>query len=99
MATRVRIEETTVGSVGGWRVTAGNLLVDTYRDAAGHERRGPTIELGLYDGQDRAHGEPTVGVGSAVEIDGTTWTVVAVQPAPGGENGWVELEEGGTTRS
>ena len=92
MATRVRIEETTVGSIGSWRVTAGNLLVDTYRDGQGAERHGPTIELGLYDANDQTHGEPTVGVGSVVEIDGADWTVVDVRAAPGGDNGWVELE-------
>lgn len=95
MTTRVRIEETTVGSIGSWRVTAGNLLVDNYHDGEGQQHRGPTIELGLYDGEDRAHGEPTVGVGSDVTIDGAVWRVVAVTPAPGGDNGWIELERTG----
>lgn len=86
-----RIEETTVAGVGGWQVTAGNLLRGRYQDATGTWCEGPTIELGLYDGSGRCHGEPTVGAGSELTIDGRRWRVTAVTTGAAGDNGWVEL--------
>lgn len=89
---RVRIEETTVAEIDGWRVTAGNLMRDRFVRADGSEEQGPSIELGLYDENGDARGEPTVGAGSAVTIAGALWDVVEVARPEPGDNGFVSLQ-------
>ncbi|MEY3014057.1 MAG: hypothetical protein RIT45_2792 [Pseudomonadota bacterium] len=91
MARELRIEETTVADIDGWRVTAGNLMRDRFTRADGSSAEGPTIELGLYDDAGEAHGEPTVGVGSVVRIAGVDWEIVAVERPDPSDNGYVTL--------
>lgn len=87
----ITIEETTVATVGGWTVTCGNIMRDRFTPEGGAEQEGLTAELGLYDGDGKAHGEPTVGVGSVVLIDGVPHRVDAVVAGRDDGHGHVAL--------
>jgi hypothetical protein len=92
MAETLRIEETTVADLRGWRVTAGNLLRDRYQLPDGSWGEGPTIELGLIDPGGAGCGEPTVGAGAELAFAGVRWRVEAVVPGAGpGDTGHVVL--------
>lgn len=86
----MRIEETTVATIRGWKVTVANILAGSYRTPAG-EQRGLTAVVGRYDEAKADQGELTVGAGSSLNIAGETWTVVAVVAGQGSANGHVEL--------
>lgn len=90
----VRIEETTVATIEGWRVTVGNIMEDRYAGPDGAERRGLTAEVGLYDEARAPKGERTVGEGAALQIAGRPFTVVRVVAGEGADNGYVELAPG-----
>lgn len=82
-----RIEETTVGSLRGCQVAAGNAFAADYTLPDGRAVHGPTIALYIFDG-DQKH---RVGSGSILHVGGIAWTVTAVDL--GGDGlGWVELE-------
>src|SRR5262245_49437682 len=74
----VRIEETTVATVDGWRVTVGNIMKGKWRGPDGQEREGVTALVGLYDEKKAARGESTVGEGAQLTIAGKRWTVSRV---------------------
>ena len=86
----MRIEETTVATIRGWKVTVANILAGSYSTPAG-EQRGLTAVVGRYDEAKADQGELTVGAGSSLNIAGETWTVVAVVAGLGSANGHVEL--------
>lgn len=86
----MRIEETTVATLRGWKVTVANILTGSYTTAAGPQR-GLTAVVGRYDEAKADQGEQTVGAGSTLQIAGETWTVVAVVAGQGAANGYVEL--------
>lgn len=88
----VRIEETTVATVDGWKVTVANIMKGKYQTAGG-EREGLTAVVGLYDDKKADQGERTVGLGSELRIAGKTWTVGDVQAGPGAQNGFVEIRQ------
>ncbi len=88
----MRIEETTVATIRGWKVTVANILAGSYRTAAG-EQRGMTAVVGRYDEAKADQGEQTVGAGSTLAIAGETWTVAAVVAGQGSANGYVELRQ------
>jgi hypothetical protein len=87
----VRIEETTVGTIDGWRVTVGNIMKGKWRGADGREREGITAQVGLYTEKNEERGEVTVGEGAELTIAGKRWVVNKVQAGPGAENGFIEL--------
>jgi hypothetical protein len=80
------IEESTVGDLDGSRVPMGNMSQRTYTRADGTSAEGWTCTLAL------ATGAVVVGVGSAVEVDGASWLVTAVEKKPG-EPGSVTLRK------
>lgn len=82
-----RIEETTVGSLRGAQVAAGNAFESEYTLPNGQLALGPTIALYVFEG-DQKH---RVGPGSEVAVGGITWTVTAVDLGSQGL-GWVELQ-------
>lgn len=89
MSTQVvseRIEETTVGSLRGAQVAAGNAFEAEYTAGDGQTVHGPTIALYVFEG-DQKH---RVGQGSVVHVGGVAWTVTAVDLGRDGL-GWVEL--------
>lgn len=86
----MRIEETTVATIQGWKVTVANILPGKFSTPAG-EQQGLTAVLGRYDDAKRDQGELTVGVGSEFAIAGQRWTVAAVVAGKGADNGYVEL--------
>ncbi len=86
----MRIEETTVATIQGWKVTVANILPGKFRTPTG-EQQGLTAVLGRYDQANRDQGELTVGAGSELTVAGQLWTVVAVVAGKGAENGHVEL--------
>ena len=81
-----RIEETTVGSLRGAKVAAGNAFEAEYTLADGQAVHGPTIALYVFEG-DQKH---RVGPGSVLAVGGVDWTVAAVDVGSNGL-GWVEL--------
>ena len=81
-----RIEETTVGSLRGAKVAAGNAFEAEYTLADGQTAHGPTIALYVFEG-DQKH---RVGPGSVLTLGGVDWTVAAVDVGSNGL-GWVEL--------
>ena len=81
-----RIEETTVGSLRGAKVAAGNAFEAEYTLADGQTAHGPTIALYVFEG-DQKH---RVGPGSVLTLGGVDWTVTAVDVGSNGL-GWVEL--------
>ena len=88
----VRIEATTVETLGNWTVTVANLMQkDKWQGEDGVPHEGPTAEVGLYDEKERDQGRKTVGEGTVLTIQGTRWTVTKVAPAAGGHNGFIEL--------
>lgn len=82
-----RIEETTVGSLRGSQVAAGNAFEADYILPDGRTTHGPTIGLYVLVGEHKHR----VGAGSVLELEGVTWTVTTVDLGAGGL-GWVELE-------
>ena len=86
----MRIEETTVATMAGWKVTVANILPGKFSTPAG-ERQGLTAVVGRYDEARRDQGELTVGEGSEFVIAGQRWAVAAVAAGKGAENGYVEL--------
>lgn len=86
----MRIEETTVATIAGWKVTVANLLPGKFTTPAG-EQQGMTAVLGRYDEGRRDQGELTVGAGSEFSIAGQRWVVEAVVAGKGAENGYVAL--------
>jgi len=82
-----RIEETTVGDLGGAQVGAANALDADYRLPDGRTVRGPTMALYPF-GTDEKH---RLGPGSQLTLDGVVWTVHAVELGLAC-NGWVELQ-------
>lgn len=89
----VKIEETTVATIDGWRVTCGNIMKGKWTLPDGSSREGPSAEVGLYDDQRAERGERTVGEGAVLEIAGGRWAVAKVAPGGKGDNGHVELVE------
>lgn len=82
-----RIEETTVGSLRGHEVAAGNAFEAAYELPDGQIRVGPTIALYVL-ATDEKH---RVGTGSKLKLGAIVWTVTEV--ALGQDtNGFVELQ-------
>lgn len=87
-AVRESIDETTVGDLDGTRVAVGTMLLSgSYTLADGSERQGVTAVLALPDDS-----SIWVGLGSVVEVEGTTWEVVEIEKTAG-ELGSVTLEQ------
>ncbi len=92
----IRLEETTVADIDGWMVTVANIMAGEWTDHTGATMRGLTVEIGLYDEDRGLQGEPTVGAGAVLRIDGRVWRVDAVVaggalPGGGVDNGYVSL--------
>lgn len=87
----IRIEETTISDLHGWRVTVGNIMRDKWKGPDGKEREGITAEIGLYDEGKKERGRTTLGEGAPILINGHRYTLVRVQAGKGSENGFVEL--------
>lgn len=82
---RETIEETTVGDLGGTAVPMASMVFDgEYALADGTLTRGVCGVLVVGDGV-------WAGEGSAIEIDGRTWTVVEARKERG-KMGWMTLE-------
>jgi hypothetical protein len=86
----MRIEETTVATVQGWKITVANIMKGKYSTAAG-EQQGLTAVLGRYDEAKRDMGELTVGAGSTLTIADQHWLVESVVAGQGAVNGYIEL--------
>jgi hypothetical protein len=84
----IRIEETTVARVGGWRLGVANLWEREYRDATGKTVRGPAGSVSLVaPGASEARTED-VGAGCVLDLgEAGKWDVVEVVPGHGRENG------------
>ena len=80
----IELEETTVTRIGRTRVPLGGMLVEGTYEVDGAEKTGPTGQLVLPDGARR------VGLGSTVEIEGTTYEVTAIHKEAG-SNGTLAL--------
>ncbi|MFZ4577387.1 MAG: DUF6406 domain-containing protein [Myxococcota bacterium] len=87
----VRIEETTVATLDGWKITVGNVMLAT--DPANPNRKRPTAVVGRYDATKADQGERDVGVDDSLDIAGKQWRVVEVGLGDKGGNGFVELVE------
>ena len=72
------IEETTVGDLDGVRVGMGNMTQGAYTRADGSAAQGLVCSLAV----DGAVGV-FVGLGSAVQVRGVAWEVVAIEKTPG----------------
>nr|MDO8110159.1 hypothetical protein [Candidatus Sigynarchaeota archaeon] len=92
-ARKISIQETTVATIDGWKVTVGNIIIDDWTGPDGSPRRGLTAEIGLYDERKAERGRLTLGEGGLLEIKGRPWRVTLVSAGAGGENGAVKLTE------
>jgi len=89
MSTKVvteRIDEGAVGSLSGEPVAAANGCLAEFDLPDGSVSTGPSMLLCLLSGEE----DRRVGVGSALEVGGTLWTVATIQLAEEG-TGHVEL--------
>jgi len=82
-----RIEETTVASIDGWKVTVGNLMAEP--DAAKPGQKRGTAQIGRYDAQGQEIGLQIVGTGDTLTIAGKVWRVARVSLGACGANGFV----------
>lgn len=86
-----KIEETTVGSVGPWRVAVGNII-DNKHEEDGVKYDGPTAVVTLFR-SDKEEGERNITVypGYSLEIEGKRYVVSEVVYKKG-ENGYIVIE-------
>jgi hypothetical protein len=89
----VSIQETTVATLDGWKVTVGNIMTDDWVGPDGGRRHGLTAEIGLYDERKAERDRRTLGEGALLEINGRRWRLTAVRAGSAGENGSVALVE------
>lgn len=87
----VSIEETTIATIDGWRITVGNIMKGRWRLPNGTEREGISAEVGIYDENRVEKGEWTVGEGTVINISGKQWLVTRVNRGKGRENGSIDL--------
>jgi len=66
----VLVQETTVATIDGWKITVGNIMEDDWVGVDGVSRHGLTAEIGVYDRNktEQAHG--TLGEGGVLQING-----------------------------
>ena len=69
----------------GERMVAANFWDREYETADGETKSGFTAQLLFSDGR-----REFVGVGSAIEVEGEQWRIVAVEPR--GPDGWAKLK-------
>lgn len=88
----MKIEETTVGRIGGWKVAVGNIWDREYKDASGKLVKGPTATVSIVaPGQAEAR-EEEVGVGSVLDLgEAGQWEVIEVTPGRGKDNGFLRI--------
>ena len=87
------IEETTVGSIGKWRIGIGNIWERRYLDNNGTSRLGTTAIAFLFNEGTGKESDETLGAGSVLELDEDgRWEVKTVESGKGSENGFVVLE-------
>ena len=89
----VSIEETTVATIDGWRITVGNIMKGKWRLPDSTEREGITALVGIYDENRIEKGEWTVGEGAVIIISGKKWLVTRVNHGKGRDNGSIELQQ------
>ncbi len=87
----VRIEETTVATIDGWKVTVSNVMLAADPAQSGHKR--PTAQVGRYDAAKADQGEREVAAEAVLDIAGHKWRVAQVVLGVGGANGYVDLVE------
>lgn len=87
----VRIEETTVATIDGWKVTVANVMLAA--DPAQPGRKRPTAQVGRYDADKADQGMREVGAEDVLDIAGHKWRVGQVFVGQGAANGYVELVE------
>ena len=88
------IEETTVWSIGKWRVGIGNIWEREYVDANGACKNGLTAIASLFDENTKEEHDEYLGIGSVLDLgDDGLWKLVDIEGSRGTENGSLTLSK------
>lgn len=88
----MRIEETTLARIDGWKVAVGNIWEREYKDADGKIKKGPVASLSIVKpGASEAKTEE-VGTGSILDLgEAGKWAVIKVVEGKGTDTGYIAL--------